>query len=67
MREIAQRLLGGGAASLDWDEALFDFVWMFGRRDDSWIHKQVPQRVFAGGGDSEAPADGRRVMTTSLR
>lgn len=65
MHEIPQRLLGGGAASVDRDEARFDFVWVFGRRDDSWIHKQVPQHLLPG--DSEAPTDGRPEMAASLR
>ena len=38
---------------------------MFGRCDDSWIHKQVPQLLLPG--DSEAPTEGRPVMAASLR
>ena len=64
MHEIPQRLLGG-AASLDLDDARFDFVWVFGRRHDSWIHKQVPQLLLPG--DSEVPPEGRPDMAASLR
>jgi len=43
----------------------FDFVWVFGRRDDSWIHKQVPQLLLPG--DSETPTEGRPIRAASLR
>jgi hypothetical protein len=62
MREIAHRLLGDGAVSLEWDDARFDMVWVFSRSDDHWILEQVPQLLLPG--DSEVPIEGRSVTAT---
>ena len=46
---IAKAINGGSdGIPLEWPDERFDLVWVFDRRAEGWVFRQVPQRLLAG-------------------